>query len=200
MVWDFISGLLEDPERIKAGMEALIEQEQAISPRDADEQAAAWAKKLAQCDQLRGAYQDQQAAGFMTLEELGSKLEGLEETRRSVHAELAALGAREERASELKRDRDALLESWAGTVPKALESLTGEERNKAYRMLRLEVTPAPDGYGVSGALSGFLYSGTDGWREATVKKLKGARSRTPSLLTVEVQAIGRGTTEPIRSL
>jgi hypothetical protein len=39
-----------------------------------------------------------------------------------------------------------------------------------------------------------------GLREATVKKLKGARLRTPSRLTVEVQAIGRGTTEPISSL
>jgi hypothetical protein len=39
-----------------------------------------------------------------------------------------------------------------------------------------------------------------GWREATVKKLKGARLRTPSRLTVEVQAIGRGTTDPMSSL
>jgi hypothetical protein len=56
VVWAFVSGILKDPERIRAGMEALIEQEQAISPRDADEQAAAWTKKLAECDQLRGAY------------------------------------------------------------------------------------------------------------------------------------------------
>ncbi len=39
-----------------------------------------------------------------------------------------------------------------------------------------------------------------GLREATVKKLNGARLCTPSRLTVEVQAIGRGTTEPISSL
>jgi hypothetical protein len=181
-------------------MEALIEQEQAISPRDADEQAAAWTKKLAECDQLRGAYQDQQAAGFMTLEELGSKLEGLEETRRSVRAELAALQARKERVSELRRDQAALLESWAGTIPEALESFTGEERNKVYRMLRLEVAPTFEGYRVTGALSGFLPLGTDGWREATVKKLKGARLLTPSRLTVEVQAVGRGTTDPMSSL
>jgi hypothetical protein len=81
-----------------------------------------------------------------------------------------------------------------------LESLKGEERNKVYRMLRLEVAPTLEGYRVPGALSGFLYSGTDGWREATVKKLKGARLRTPSRLTVEVQAMGRGTTDPMSSL
>jgi hypothetical protein len=39
-----------------------------------------------------------------------------------------------------------------------------------------------------------------GWREATVKKLKGARFRVPSRFIVEVQAIGLGTTEPINSL
>src|SRR5215217_2609878 len=45
-----------------------------------------------------------------------------------------------------------------------------------------------------------LMQSIGGWREATVKKLKGARLRIPSRLTVEVQAIGRGTTEPINSL
>src|SRR4028118_207485 len=35
-----------------------------------------------------------------------------------------------------------------------------------------------------------------GWREATVKKLKGAKLRTPSRLTVEIQAMGRGATAP----
>jgi len=39
-----------------------------------------------------------------------------------------------------------------------------------------------------------------GWRLTTVKKLKGARFGTPSLLTEETQAMGRGTTEPIKSL
>ena len=49
---------------------------------------------------------DQQAAGLMTLEELGSKLAKLEEPRRVAEAELRALDAREERVSELEADRD----------------------------------------------------------------------------------------------
>jgi hypothetical protein len=47
-------------------------------------------------------------------------------------------------------------------------------------MLRLEVTPASEGYKVTGALGGFLHPGTDGLREATVKKLNRARLRIPS--------------------
>jgi hypothetical protein len=53
---------------------------------------------------------------------------------------------------ELERDRDALLESMAGMVPEALDTLTGEEENRIYRMPRLEVTPTTEGYDVSGAL------------------------------------------------
>ncbi len=67
-------------------------------------------------------------------------------------------------------------------------------------MLRLEVTPTPEGYELTGAFCGLLWSGNDGLREATVKKLKGARLYVPSRLTVEVQAMGLGTTEPIKSL
>jgi hypothetical protein len=48
--------------------------------------------------------------------------------------------------------RDTLLETLAGQIPESLESLSGEERNTVYRMLRLEVTPTPEGhYKVTGA-------------------------------------------------
>ncbi len=161
LVWKFISGLLKDPERIRTGMEALIDREREAGVRCPDEEAATWAEKLKECDCLRSAYQDQQALGLMTLEELGSKLKGLEETRRLAQAELAALQAREKRVEKLERDRDALLESWAGAVPEALDGLTGQGRNKVYRMLRLEVTPTTEGFDVTGALGGILPLGTD---------------------------------------
>ena len=131
---------------------------------------------------------------------MGSKLKGLEETRKLARAELAALKAREERVRELGADRDTLIESWSARVPEYLDGLTGNQRNQVYRMLRLKVTPAERGYKVTGAFSGVLWSGIDAFREAIVKKLKGARLRIPSRLIVEVQAIGRGTIEPISSL
>jgi hypothetical protein len=40
----------------------------------------------------------------------------------------------------------------AEMVPEALDSLTGEEKNRVYRMLRLEVAPRAEGYDVTGAL------------------------------------------------
>ncbi len=45
-----------------------------------------------------------------------------------------------------------MLESMAEMLPKALDGLTGEEENRVYRMLRLEVAPRAEGNGVSGAL------------------------------------------------
>jgi hypothetical protein len=87
----------------------------------------------------------------MTLDELRERIGDLEETRRLALAELDALTRHEERVKGLERDRDALLEYYAEAVPGALDDLEPEERNKLYRMLRLEVTPSEGGYAVSGA-------------------------------------------------
>ena len=93
----------------------------------------------------------------MTLEELGAKLEELENTRRMAEAEIAALAAPKERAEELERDRDALLQLYAGAALEALDQLDGEERNRVYKMLRLEITPQEDGtLDVRGILSDSL--------------------------------------------
>jgi hypothetical protein len=133
-------------------MERLIEQERFERARDPEHEAEVWAQKIAECDHKRSAYQDQQAAGLMTLEELGVKLSELDNTRRAPERELATLSGCRQRVMELEQDRDALLESMAGMVPEALDALTGEEKNRIYRMLRLEVTPTTEGYDVSGAL------------------------------------------------
>lgn len=151
LVWHFIADLLKDPERIKAGMERLIDEERDLGRGDPGRKSRVWAEKLAECDRLRKAYQQQQAAGFMSLEELGAMLKDLEGTRRVAEAELRSIEARQDRVKALESDRDGLLEFMAGTVPEALDGLTGQERNKLYRLLRLEVTPSPEGFEVSGA-------------------------------------------------
>ena len=151
-VWRFVSVLLKDPEKVRAGMNRLIEQELSERSGDPQREAEAWTKKIAECDRLRNAYQDRQAGGLMTLDELGSKLKELERTRELAHVELGRLLKRRERVDELEHDRDAVVESYAGVLPEALEALSGEERRRLYGMLRLEVAPAPDGLEVTGAL------------------------------------------------
>jgi hypothetical protein len=106
-------------------MERLIDEERDVRRGDPERESKAWAEKLADCDRLRKAYQQQQATGLMTLEELGAMLRNLEETRRVAHAELGSIKARQERVKVLEGDRDDLLEYMAVTVPEALENLTG---------------------------------------------------------------------------
>jgi len=89
----------------------------------------------------------------MTLDELGRKLGELDSTLKLARAELERLQRRRERVEELERDRDAIIESYAGMLPDALDALSGEERRRLYGMLRLEVAPMPDGLEVTGALS-----------------------------------------------
>ena len=152
LVWGFVSDLLREPEKVRCGMERLIEEERTNRGGDPGHEAKVWAQKIAECARLRSAYQDQQAAGLMTLEELGTKLEELENTRSTAERELNVLRDHRQRVCELESDRDALLESMADIVPEALADLTGEEKSRIYRMLRLEVTPTDQGYEVSGAL------------------------------------------------
>jgi site-specific DNA recombinase len=165
-IWEFISRLLKDPERIRLGMERLIDEERETASRgDPHSTAKAWADKTAECARLRTAYQDQQAAGLMTLEELGSKLSELDAMRRHAERALSALQDHQERVEQLEEDRDALIKEMAETAPDALDSLAGEERNKVYRMLRLEVTPTVEGYSITGALRVRMQNGTDALEE-----------------------------------
>ena len=145
-----MSDFLRDPEEIRRGMEHLIERERVAQNGDLEHEAEAWARKIADCDRRRSAYQDQQAAGLMTLEELSSKLTDLENAHTSAERELVALRAHRQRVEQLENDRNALMESMASMLPEALVCLSGEDKNRLYRMLRLEVIPTGYGYEVSG--------------------------------------------------
>ncbi|MCA1718308.1 MAG: hypothetical protein LC781_16295, partial [Actinobacteria bacterium] len=65
------------------------------------------------------------------------------------------LRGKAERIAEMERDRDAILESYAGAAPEALDSLTPEERRHVYGMLKVRAVAMPDGrIVVSGAFVG----------------------------------------------
>ena len=144
-VWEFVSGLLKDSERIREGLEALIEEEQRAGMLgDPHRQAKEWLKKLSEVDSKRSRFQDMAAEGLITFDELRSKLEEAERTRERAQAELEALDRRREQIEELERDKDAVMESYAGMVPEELDDLAPEERHLIYKMLRLQVTVDPE--------------------------------------------------------
>src|SRR5918994_2688705 len=107
-VWDLISGLLKDPERLKAGLEEMIEQERAGLRGDPDQEVKSWHAKLCEVDQERRGYLRLAAKGRLTDEELDEALAELEDIRETAEKELRARSTRREVLENLERDREAL--------------------------------------------------------------------------------------------
>jgi site-specific DNA recombinase len=153
LVWELVSTILMDPKQLRSDLERMIELEREGLRGDPDQETKAWLEKLAEVGRMRSSYQEMAAKGLITFEELEDKLLGLEETRKTAERELQTLRGYRERLEELERDKNALLESYAGMAPEALDILTPEERQGVYRMLRLWVMAHVDGtFELSGAL------------------------------------------------
>jgi site-specific DNA recombinase len=145
LVWEKVSNLLKDPERLRVGLAALIEEKKRRLRGDPEHETLAWLKQLDELAGKRVAYQDQQAAGLMTLDELGSRLAELEDVRQSAERELAKLRSSQEEIESLQADADTLLASYEQVTPDRLDVLDAEERHRAYRLMRLEVLVHLDG-------------------------------------------------------
>ena len=152
LVRDFVFGVLSDPDTIQRGLDSLIQRETEEVREDTDLVVNTLAEKLSQKAHLRRAYQDQQAAGLMTLEELAATLEELEDTRKVLEAELASLERSQKKPKELERDRAVVVASLVASIPEALDNLSGEEINTVYRKLRLRLIPSEEGYDATGVL------------------------------------------------
>jgi site-specific DNA recombinase len=149
-MWGFVSDVLKDSDRMRVGMDALIEQKRAESRGDPEREARAWLERLAELDQERRGYLRLAAKGRITDAELDEAFAELEGARRAVEGELEAIRGRREEIEQLERDRDALLTSWSRSVPEKLDKLTPEERNALYHTLRLELMPRMEGFEVTG--------------------------------------------------
>ncbi len=143
-VWESVSGLMQEPERLREDLERMIELERGERRGDPERDAGAWHEKLAEAERMRAGYQDLAVQGLMTLDELRSKLATLEETRGTAEQELARLQQRRDYLQQLERDKDAILCYYSGMAPEALDALSPEERHQLYKMLRLKVAANPD--------------------------------------------------------
>ena len=144
-IWELVSGLLKEPERIREGLERLIEEERRRMCGNPVQEQAVWLRKVAEADQRRASFQDMAAEGLITFDELRTKLAALEETRQLARRELASLQGQRDRLQELERDKTALLEHYSAMVPEGLDALSPEERHRVYKMLRLKVNVQPSG-------------------------------------------------------
>ncbi len=144
-IWELVSGLLKEPERLRKGLEQLIEEERRGMRGDPVQEQAVWLRKVAEVDQRRASFQDMAAEGLITFDELRTKLAALEETRQLARRELASLQDRRDRLQELEWNKTALLEHYAAMVPEGLDALGPEERHRVYKMLGLKVSVQPSG-------------------------------------------------------
>lgn len=67
------------------------------------------------------------------------------DSRKAAERELRALQSRTEHLTQLERDRDSLLESYAGLMSEAIDAPGSEERYRVYRIIGMEAYLAPDG-------------------------------------------------------
>jgi hypothetical protein len=135
----------------------MIEKEEGSSRGDPQRELELWPEKLREAERMRSGYQDLAARGLLTYEELGGKLAALEDTRETARRELEDLRGRREELERLKGDRDTISQSYAGLTVEALDALSPEQRNRLYKMLKLNVVLRDDGTPeVSGALCGSL--------------------------------------------
>jgi hypothetical protein len=144
-VWELVSSLLKDPQRLRAGLEELIEQERAGLRGDPDREAKLWLEKLSELEQERKGYLRLAAKGHMTDDDLSEALSELEDARLTAQTELVALRGRKAAIEALEQDHDTLLESYAAMMPDALDSFAPEARYQIYGMLRLKVEVSGDG-------------------------------------------------------
>ena len=162
-MWQSVSGLLTDPERLRVGLEELIAQEQSTLHGDPRKQTEALANMLENVVSKRRRYQDMAAEGLIGFDELRSRLAELDDVRRTTEQELESLRRRGDRIAELEHD-GIIMEQYAGLVPTELKTLAPQERHRVYRLLRLQVIPGQDGNvemsGVIGAADSICQSQT----------------------------------------
>jgi site-specific DNA recombinase len=144
-VWDEVSAILSDPEKLRAGLDEMIERERSLSAGDSEKEAANLNRRLGDIKDRRARYQEMAAADLIDFDELRERLAELDEARADAQRALIAARNRAEQLERLDHDRAALMREYAGTTPEALAALSPEERHRVYRMMRLEVSLAPNG-------------------------------------------------------
>jgi hypothetical protein len=129
-----VESLLQDPEAVRLKLDYAIEEVSTENP-------APWLRRIEDCDRRRAAYQDQQADGLMTREELRTKLDALAQEREFAASRLLDSSERNERAKALKATKDNLLGVYRnGILYDGLMYFDATMRREIYEALQLTGT------------------------------------------------------------
>jgi len=144
-VWEKVSGLLKDPERLRIGIERMHKEQRAASRGDPTRELNHWHGELEKVERMCSGYLDQQAEGIISMTELKGKLAALDERRVVADRELAKLLHHQERIAQLERETEALMERCRFEAREGLDLYTPQDRHDAYRTLGINVLAHPDG-------------------------------------------------------
>jgi len=144
-VWNAVRVLLSNPERLRSDLDRMIEMKREAHRGDPRREMDMWLEKLAEADRKGAKFQHAYAEDAISLEDLKARLSELEELRELAQKELESLRRHDEEIAQLERDRDAVLEGYAGASTEALDSLIPEQRHHLYKMFRIEVLAHADG-------------------------------------------------------
>ena len=159
-VWACVSGLLRQPERLVARMEALADRERTTTGSGVSTRLKELGRELDAIDAMRKRYHEMAARGHLGFDELETYLEDLKQRRGRAEEDVRALHGSQARLERLAANKESVLESMAGMASVALERATPEDRRNLYKMLQLRVTTSEEGYDVEGAFCGFERSST----------------------------------------
>src|SRR5215212_1297850 len=143
--WEAVSSTLRHPARLRAGLKKMIESERWTLATRPEKQIARWAEQIEKAQKMRSRYQDQQAEGLMTREELRAKLVDLDEGVRTAKAEIEKLWRQEEHIRALEKSTEELLECYTMLVPGELETLSPAERQHVFQIMQVEIWVPKEG-------------------------------------------------------
>ncbi len=106
----FALNLIRNPEVLRENVQAEADRLKETLRRP-ERQVEQWAEQLVAIDRKRAAYQDQQAAGYMTLDELGARLAELDKQRTAAEDQLDRLRDTQQHMDYL-RDLPGLVEDY----------------------------------------------------------------------------------------
>ena len=108
-VWEAVSGILKDPEQLRADLERMIKLQREGRRGDPERESKGWLATLAEVDRKRSGLQDMAAERLITFDELRAKLAALDATCATAERELEAIKGQREHLENLELDKETLL-------------------------------------------------------------------------------------------
>jgi hypothetical protein len=144
-LWETVSSILMHPNLLRRGLKKMIESEKELLSTRPQEQIGRWAEQIERASIKRSRYQDQEAEGLMTREELRTKLAELDEAIGMAEGEIEKLRSHEERIRTMEEAGEELIERYAKLIPEELQNLSPAEKRRIYQTLQVSISVPQDG-------------------------------------------------------